>query len=152
MTLEDILKNDYVPLDLKVSSLLVRESHKIETAQKKVLKKYDLSQTQLGVLHILDMHSDKKVTVKFIKEKLLDESPNASRSMKPLFERSLIEKKQSDSDKRSKEIKITKKGIEIHRSADQEILKMRNLNKLSEKELQNLYKILLKMSIDNNID
>ncbi len=134
------------PIENKIYGLIRCIAHEMEAETAKSLKQYGLSNTQLSILEALDNCGRNEIlTVNQIKDTLLDESPNVSRSLKRLMEKKWIEKEQDVLDKRVVRIKITKAGIKVHRDAALAIVKKKEEPSLSIEETKILYDLLLKV-------
>lgn len=77
-----------------------------------MLAPYDMSMQQYNILRILKGQSPKSVTVKFLIERMLDKSSNASRLVDKLYAKELVTRTQSPNDRRQVDVGISKKGIE----------------------------------------
>jgi DNA-binding MarR family transcriptional regulator len=110
-----------------------------------VLDPYKLSMQQYNVLRILRGQYPKSVTVKFIIERMLDKSSNASRLVDKLLAKELVERHQCPSDRRQVDITISKKGLAILEDIDKRFdVESAKIN-LTETEARELSDLLDKM-------
>ncbi len=87
------------------------------------LKPHDLTLQQFNVLRILRGQKD-HVSIKLIRERMLDKMSDASRIVEKLRVKNLVERNISSDDRRSCEVKITDKGLKILEKIDHENEKM----------------------------
>lgn len=73
---------------------------------------------QFNVLRILRGQNGKAVTLKVIKERMLDRMSDASRIVDKLVNKGLVERKPSTNDRRSVNILISPKGSELLKKLD----------------------------------
>jgi DNA-binding MarR family transcriptional regulator len=81
--------------------------------QAKVFKPYDLTGPQYNVLRILKGQYPNACTVNLIIDRMLDRSSNASRIVDRLEKKALVERKTCPTDRRAKDVVITKKGLDL---------------------------------------
>ena len=111
----------------------------------KVVDPHNLSMQQYNVLRILRGQHPKSVTVKFIIERMLDKSSNASRLVDKLLAKGLVERTQSIEDRRRVDIKISDSGLNLLKKLAFEFEDInKNLN-ISEEEARTLSDLLDKM-------
>jgi DNA-binding MarR family transcriptional regulator len=111
----------------------------------KIVEPHNLSMQQYNVLRILRGQHPKSVTVKFIIERMLDKSSNASRLVDKLLAKDLVERTQSPEDRRRVDIKISDSGLELLKNLASEFESIsKNLN-LTEDEARSLSDLLDKM-------
>jgi DNA-binding MarR family transcriptional regulator len=79
----------------------------------KMLKEYGLAAPQFNVLRILRGQYPNAASVGLIKERMLDKNSDVSRIVDRLYKKKLVERKESRSDRRQKDILITNKGLEL---------------------------------------
>ncbi|WP_207655723.1 MarR family winged helix-turn-helix transcriptional regulator [Vallitalea okinawensis] len=143
MAKKELIIHSDMKLEHKVMGLLQCIAQEQNVRVDRCLRPMNLSYTQLNILHILSQVPTGQLTVNQIKQFMIDESPNVSRSLNKLMENGHIIKERSKEDQRVVYITITDSGRELHKTADQEILKL-SLN-LSEEDLQTVYEILVKI-------
>ncbi|TKG91955.1 MarR family transcriptional regulator [Puteibacter caeruleilacunae] len=128
----------------KVLALLACIAQEQTAELTRQIKPFDLSLTQLQILHILSEVPSGNLTVNQIKSVMIDESPNVSRALNKLMKRGCIRKERSETDQRVVYIHITEEGRQLHIDADKELIKALNLP-LEENEVNQLYNILKKL-------
>jgi len=107
---------------------------------------YDLSLQQYNILRIIRGQKGKSVTIKFLIERMMDKSSNASRLIDKLFAKKYVTREQCDSDRRRVDIFITDLGLKILSEID--VLNEKVLRKmvnLTEKESDQLSDLLDKL-------
>lgn len=106
------------------------------------MNKYGLAAPQFNVLRILRGQHPDAASIGLIKERMLDKNSDVSRIVERLFKKKLIERKESKSDRRQKEVLLTKKGLELLEKMafceKQEDAVLSNLNKKEVKVLNEL--------------
>ena len=116
-----------------------------------LLKPFNISEQQYNILRIL-RGAKEAITVKTVKDRMVQKSPNSTRLMDKLCDKGLIERIRSDKDRRVVYVKINKNGLDLL-----ENIKMDDfeyvLNYISEDEARTLNKLLDKFRIneDKNI-
>ena len=107
------------------------------------LQPYKISEQQYNILRIL-RGAKKAITVKSVKERMVQKSPNSTRLMDKLCEKHLIERARSENDRRVVYVKITPTGLSLLNE-----IKMDDfegcLNNISEEEATLLNKLLDKL-------
>ncbi|MDP1726397.1 MAG: MarR family transcriptional regulator [Bacteroidota bacterium] len=78
-----------------------------------IFKKYGLTLQQYNILRILNGQYPNAATVKLIQERMLDKMPDASRIVENLRKKGLIQRDLNSGDRRSVDVIITNKGIEL---------------------------------------
>lgn len=81
--------------------------------QNNVFKKYDITRQQYNVLRILRGQYPGHASVNMIKDRMLDKMSDASRIVERMRIKGLITREHCENDKRSVEVKITPKGLEL---------------------------------------
>lgn len=112
------------------------------------LKPFNISEQQYNILRIL-RGAKEAITVKTVKERMVQKSPNSTRLMDKLCDKGLIERVRCENDRRVVYVKINKKGLALL-----EKIKMDDfenvLNNISEKEAKILNELLDKFRTDEN--
>ncbi len=143
MANKDLVKNSQMTTEQKAMALLICIAQEKSGEMTRNIKPFNLSMTQLTILHTLSFAPEGRLTVNQIKNFMIDDSPNVSRSLNRLMENGCIEKERSSEDQRVVYIKITEKGRQTHTDADRALVKIQ-LN-LSEEDVNTLYSILSKI-------
>lgn len=79
----------------------------------KMLKSYGLAAPQFNVLRILKGQHPQAASIGLIKERMLDKNSDASRIVDRLYRKKMVERKESKTDRRQKDVLVTKKGLEL---------------------------------------
>jgi DNA-binding MarR family transcriptional regulator len=118
----------------------------IKAGQMKMFKQYGISPEQFNVLRILRGQKGKAIGVNKIQDRMLDKNSNASRLIDKLFEKGLVDRVGCKNDRRSVEIFITPKGIELLASLDEVIIiqEQQTVN-LTDEDAQTLNELLNKL-------
>lgn len=147
MTIDEELKgsfrNDYHRGIINLTYTL----NQLNYAFMQYLKKHKLTEPQYNVLRILKGYrSGGAVSVRFLKERMLDKNSDISRIVDKLFTQGLIDRKENLMDRRQKEISITEKGLSLISSmSDCEKKADTLLKNLSLNEVQELNRLLDKI-------
>jgi MarR family transcriptional regulator len=136
--------NSSISVQNKVALLTICTAQEIQNKVQALLKKYDISFSQLTILHILDEAPNEKMTVNQIKQYMVDESPNVSRSLNKLASKGLVSKNRSVSDQRVVYISITENGKNFHTDCDQRLFG-ENLLDLPDGESKKMVDMLMRI-------
>ena len=112
-----------------------------------LVEPYKISMQQYNVLRILRGQHPNSVTVKFIIERMLDKSSNASRLVDKLLAKELVERHQCPHDRRQVDISISDKGLQLLKEIDEKFNEIDSKINLSEEEARELSDLLDKMRI-----
>ena len=130
-------------LDQKVMALLICVAQEKKAEASRLLGGTVLSLLQLNLLHALSKAPGKSLTVNQLRELMVEDSPNVSRTLNKLAEQGLVEKTRSAEDQRTVFVSITDAGEQAHIAAD-ERLEVFSTG-LSERDLRTLYRLLVKL-------
>ena len=109
----------------------------------KILHPFNISEPQFNILRIL-RGAKEPITVKTIKDRMIQKSPNATRLMDKLCDKKLIERVRCENDRRAVYVDITEDGLSLLEKIDMK--KMNNeMNMLSEMDAVKLNKLLDKI-------
>jgi DNA-binding MarR family transcriptional regulator len=86
-----------------------------------LLKRYELTMQQYNVLRILRGIAPQPVSVKYIRERMLDKMPDVSRMVEKLRERGLVDRHECPEDRRNVNITITQAGLDLLGSVDPDL-------------------------------
>jgi DNA-binding MarR family transcriptional regulator len=75
-----------------------------------ILKKFDITMQQYNILRIIRGAHPKPVTIKYVRERMLDKMSDVSRVVEKLREKGLINRKECASDRRNVDITLTETG------------------------------------------
>jgi DNA-binding MarR family transcriptional regulator len=110
------------------------------------LKPFGITQQQFNVLRILRGQHPNHASVKLIRERMLDKMSDASRIVEKLRVKGLLQRNVSSEDRRSCEVAITKKGLDLLAEIDKKNDEVDNMfSHLSVPEIKQLNHLLDKM-------
>ena len=109
----------------------------------RILKPYAISEQQYNVLRIL-RGANKALTVNTVKERMVQKSPNSTRLMDKLCDKSLIRRKRCENDRRVVYVEITREGLNLLEEIDFTEF-YRHLENLTEEEARTLNELLNKI-------
>lgn len=84
----------------------------VNTITSKELEPYQISSAQYNILRIL-RGAKKPITMKLIKDRMIEKSPNTTRLTDKLCEKELIERVRCEEDRRAVYVSITDKGLDL---------------------------------------
>ncbi|WP_181304363.1 MarR family winged helix-turn-helix transcriptional regulator [Rufibacter sp. XAAS-G3-1] len=121
-------------------------SNWLEQRQSALFKSFGVTLPQYNVLRILRGQYPKPATVNLLIDRMLDKTSNASRIVDKLEAKELVTRKQCPTDRRTVDILITDKGLELLQQMDA----LGNegytgLNKLTQEEAEQLNVLLDKI-------
>ncbi len=112
----------------------------------KLVKSYGITATQYNILRILRGQSTKTASVGTIKERMIENNSDVSRILDRLLIKELIERKESKTDRRQKDVKINYAGLDLLKKMDScEASLDELLSNLSENERIELNRLLDKI-------
>ncbi|AMM51579.1 transcriptional regulator [Rufibacter sp. DG15C] len=125
---------------------IVFTANGLQLAQSTVLKDYGITLPQYNILRILRGQYPKPATVNLLIERMLDKTSNASRIVDKLEAKKLVTRTQCPADRRTVDIVITEKGLNMLEELDkiQEGTK-HGVNNLSAEEAETLSILLDKI-------
>ncbi|NOX86781.1 MAG: MarR family transcriptional regulator [Chlorobi bacterium] len=77
------------------------------------LKSYGLTSQQYNLLRVLRGFGPKPRSIDFLRKRMLDKKPDMSRVVDKLHKKGLVNRKENNTDRRLKDVIITKKGLEL---------------------------------------
>ncbi len=107
--------------------------------------RYDITHQQFNILRILRGQYPNPSTINLLKERMLDKMCDASRMVDRLKQKELIERCVSKKDRRSVDIVISQKGLDLLSKIDKELDENKPMNNLSDEESKTLNKLLDKL-------
>ncbi len=111
-----------------------------------VFKKYNLTIQQYNILRILRGRNPEAITVKLIRERMLDRMSDASRIVELLRKKKLLERNINGESRRKVDVIITQKGLDLLEEIEQENDRMdKRLSVLNEEEIMLLNDLLDKV-------
>lgn len=108
-----------------------------------LLKPYNISEQQYNILRIL-RGAGKEISVKQVKERMIQKSPNSTRLMDKLCEKKLMDRRRCEHDRRVVFVKISTKGLDLLEQINLSDFDM-YLSRLTEKEALMLNELLDKI-------
>ena len=84
----------------------------LDTIGNTILKPFNISEQQYNILRIL-RGAKEAITVKNVKERMVQKSPNTTRLMDKLCDKGLIERDRCENDRRVVYVKISAKGLAL---------------------------------------
>ncbi|PKQ69768.1 MarR family winged helix-turn-helix transcriptional regulator [Raineya orbicola] len=115
----------------------------IENKVQTHIKPYKITMQQYNILRIVRGAGGKPVSLKYIKERMLDKMPDASRIVDKLYKKGLLKRKECPNDRRSVDITITNKGLELLETMDKQAQELDDIcQNLSDTQLQELNYLL----------
>jgi DNA-binding MarR family transcriptional regulator len=106
---------------------------------------YDITPQQFNILRILRGQFPNPSTVNLLKERMLDKMCDASRMVDRLKQKELIERCVNKKDRRSVDILISQKGLDLLARIDVELDQEKLMKHLSEEEARQLNTLLDKL-------
>ncbi|SEW55585.1 MarR family winged helix-turn-helix transcriptional regulator [Chitinophaga arvensicola] len=118
----------------------------ITSRHQQFFKQYGITMQQFNILRILRGQHPQAASINILKERMLDKMSDVSRLVERLRKADLVERKNSEMDRRAVDVRINDKGLELLRTIDNELTQLDNaFQSLSEKEIIQLNKLLDKM-------
>jgi len=115
----------------------------IESKIESYIKPYQLTHQQYNILRIVRGAVGKAVSLKYIKERMLDKMPDASRIVDKLYQKELLKRVECPKDRRSVDITITEKGLCLLAKMDKNAKEIDDLLEVfGDTELQTLNNLL----------
>ena len=140
---KDKIYGSDLPVQDKAAFLVICSAQELLNKIGTITKTFGISLTQLRILDILDTLTEDRVTVNTIRQFMVDDSPNVSRSINKLVEKQLVTKERSVEDQRVVFVTITAAGREVHRACDSKIIG--NTIDLPDHTCQRLADLLMKL-------
>lgn len=147
MKLEDeIQQKKFKNIQQKLMLNLIYTTNWLTAKQDSLFKDSDVTVQQYNVLRILRGQYPNPCNIKLIKERMLDRMSDASRIVDKLFAKQLLLRKECPNDRRSVDIIITNKGLELLQSLDYiDELSKENIKSLTDDEINTLNDLLDKL-------
>jgi DNA-binding MarR family transcriptional regulator len=147
MKLEDeIVQKTFLNESHKLGVNIIYTFNWINAFQTTLLKKYGLTPQQYNVLRILRGQHPKIANIKLVRERMLDKMSDASRIVEKLRGKGLLERQISELDRRSCDVTITDKGMELLAVIDKDDVSFgklfNHLNSEQKKQLNELLDLL----------
>ncbi len=144
MQLEDEIKQEkFATQEQKLTVNLIYTYYWLLDKLKEKLKPYGISMQQYNILRILRGQGSHPATINLLKERMLDKSSDASRLVERLRLKELVERIICPQDRRSVEIRISEKGLQLLEKIDKEENQFSGISKnLSAEEIMRLNNLL----------
>lgn len=144
MKLEDeIVQRKFINEAHKLGVNIIYTFNWLNAFQTNMFRKYGLTPQQYNVLRILRGQSPNPASIKLVKERMLDKMSDASRIVEKLRTKGLLERHISEQDRRSCEVRITKKGLDLLEKTAHDDITFENLFKnLTPAEMKKLNELL----------
>ena len=115
MKIEEVIKQtkgfrtpiDKVLVNIHYTAMFLSAQHA------SLLKGFNVSSQQYNVLRILKGKYPESVTVKYLIERMMDKSSNASRLVDKLYQKGYVVREQNETDRRQLDVKISETGIQL---------------------------------------
>ncbi len=125
---------------------LIYTTNWLTAQQDSLFKDSDITVQQYNVLRILRGQYPNPCSIKLIKERMLDRMSDASRIVDKLLLKKLLVRRECPNDRRSVNVTITDKGLELLKSLDYvDDLAKKTLKSLSDEEINTLNTLLDKL-------
>jgi len=144
MQLEDEIKQEkFTTPEQKLNVNLIFTYYWLLDKLKGRLRPYGISMQQYNILRILRGQGDHPATINLLKERMLDKSSDASRLVERLRVKDLVERIICPQDRRSVEIRISAKGLDLLKQIDANEHEFSGLSKaLNKDEITRLNELL----------
>ena len=137
------IKSKFTSNKVKALINIKYTSNWLSSKENDFFKPYGISPQQYNILRILRGAKD-KIKVQIVKDRMIERAPNATRLMDKLCDKKLIERERCEHDRRVVYVKITKQGLELLATID-ENKNLSFLENLTEKEAAQLSDLLDKI-------
>ena len=118
-----VFRNEYSKVILNI---MFTNNYLVNTMNE-VFKNFDITRQQYNVLRILRGQYPHHASINLIRDRMLDKMSDASRIVERLRIKELIYRKECVEDKRSVEVTISEKGLELLKKMDHEVNQTDNL-------------------------
>ena len=118
MTIDEAIQGKFGNDKHRTGVNLVYTSNWHRDKLESVFKEKDITHQQFNILRIIRGAHPKPVTVKYIRERMLDKMSDVSRIVEKLREKGYLERKECPDDRRNVDITITEKGLEYLKELD----------------------------------
>lgn len=147
MRLEDeIQQKKFKSIQQKLVLNLIYTTNWLTAKQDTLFKNSGITVQQYNVLRILRGQYPNPCSIKLIKERMLDRMSDTSRIVDKLFTKKLLLRRECPNDRRSVDIVISEKGLELLKSLDHiDELSKQTIKSLSQYEINTLNNLLDKL-------
>ena len=137
------IKSKFTSNKVKALINIKYTSNWLSSKENDFFKPYGISPQQYNILRIL-RGAKERTKVQIVKDRMIERAPNATRLMDKLCDKKLIERERCEHDRRVVYVKITKQGLELLATID-ENKNLSFLENLTEKEAAQLSDLLDKI-------
>ena len=137
------IKSKFTSNKVKALINIKYTSNWLSSKENDFFKPYGISPQQYNILRIL-RGAKERTKVQIVKDRMIERAPNATRLMDKLCDKKLIERERCEHDRRVVYVKITKQGLELLATID-ENKNLSFLENLNEKEAAQLSDLLDKL-------
>lgn len=147
MRIEDEIKQfNFKNSEQKASLNLIYTTTWLNQQIYEIFKQEQVTKQQYNILRILRGQHPKPISIKEIRERMIDKMSDVSRIVEKLRVKGLAERQENKSDRRNVDVVITKKGLEMLTRLDPKMDEIYDIfSTLSEDELTLLNKMLDKL-------
>lgn len=147
MKLEDEIQQKKFKNDTQKLAINLTYTHNwLNAHYNSFFRKSDITVQQFNVLRILRGQYPNPCSVKLIKERMLDRMSDASRIVDKLKAKELLDRRECPLDRRSVDVMITEKGLELLKSLDSMDENFKDVfSSLTEDEVKTLNHLLDKL-------
>jgi DNA-binding MarR family transcriptional regulator len=143
---DEIQQKKFKSIQQKLMLNLVYTTNWVTSKQGSFFKDSDITSQQYNVLRILRGQHPNPCSIKLIKERMLDRMSDASRIVDKLFTKELLLRTECPNDRRSVDVIITEKGLELLTSLDHiDDVSKQTLKALTTDEINTLNDLLDKL-------
>jgi DNA-binding MarR family transcriptional regulator len=143
---DEIQQKKFKSIEQKLMLNLIYTTNWLTAKQDSLFKDSDVTVQQYNVLRILRGQYPNPCSIKLIKERMLDRMSDTSRIVDKLFIKKLLERNECPNDRRSVNVIITDKGLELLKSLDYiDELAKQNTKSLTQVEINTLNDLLDKL-------
>jgi DNA-binding MarR family transcriptional regulator len=111
------IKSKFVSNKLKALINIKYTSNWLNSKENEFFKPYGISPQQYNILRIL-RGAKGRIKVQIVKDRMIERAPNATRLMDKLCDKKLIERERCEHDRRVVYVKITKLGLDLLSTID----------------------------------
>ena len=146
MKIDEEIKSKFANEHQKALVNLIYTNYQISAKVRENFKPFDITSQQYNILRILRGQNGKPVSIRLIRERMLDKNSDVSRIIDRLLKKEWIKRKESKTDRRQKEIIITEKGLELLSKIDlEENTRQEDILNLTTEEAEHLNFLLDKI-------
>jgi len=146
MKIEDELKSKFRNEYHKLMVNMMLTTSRMSECFQQTIKKYDITPTQYNVMRILRGQNQKPVSIGLIKDRMIDRNSDVSRILERLVQKKLVERTENAEDRRQKDVRISKSGLDLLKEIDEWEKDMdKRMDHFSEEEAKNLNDMLDKL-------